>query len=352
MKFIKYFLLVLVVLLAITLVWGALLPNQATVTQSVVTHADPQRVFYLMNDLTHWSAWSEWRKADPKAKYTYAQNARGIGAWMAWEGKKMGKGKLSLTDIVPNRRLEYSMEFMEPRTLVSNGFIELNSTNGQLTITWQEVVELPNLISRLFFTLGNLKEQMTQDLQKNMLNMAGMAERFGPVPAYTIRREERPALRIFGHRETIFGNQEMSQAFGRIYTELYTQLYTNGLKPDSNHWVTALYHSYQKDTSKVEAAIAFKAPYPETFESDYGTFRDLEPTSCLFAEHRGPYETLEKAYEALKIHLVNHAYIEAGPPMEVYVTDPEEVPNPEHWITWIYWPVESTQNTRSGASSR
>jgi effector-binding domain-containing protein/uncharacterized protein YndB with AHSA1/START domain len=343
MKFLKYFVLVLVALVAIALIYGAILPNKATVTQSVSTKADPQRVFYLINDLKNWSAWSEWRKADPKAKYTYSEQTRGKGAWMAWEGKEVGKGKLTVTAMVPNKKLEYTMEFMEPWTSVSNGFIELNNTDEQLTITWQDVVELPNLISRLFFKFGNVEEQIAQDFQKNMLNMAGMAEGFGPVPAYDIRPEKRPALRIFGHRETVSGGQEMNQAFVRMYTELYTQLYTNGLKPDSNHWVTAIYHSYQKDTSDVEAAIAFKSPFPESFESSYAAFRDLESTSCLFTEHRGPYETMEKAYEALKIHLVNHAYVEAGPPMEVYVTDPEKEPNPEEWITWIYWPVQSAQ---------
>lgn len=69
---------------------------------------------------------------------------------MAWEGKEVGKGKLSVSDMVPNHRLEYTMEFMEPWTSVSNGFIELKSAEEQLTITWQDVVELPNIVSRLF----------------------------------------------------------------------------------------------------------------------------------------------------------------------------------------------------------
>lgn len=51
MKFLKYFMLVLVALVAIALVYGAILPNKATVTQTVSTKADPQRVFYLINDL-------------------------------------------------------------------------------------------------------------------------------------------------------------------------------------------------------------------------------------------------------------------------------------------------------------
>jgi len=57
--------------------------------------------------------------------------------------------------------------------------------------------------------------------------------------------------------------------------------------------------------------------------------------------HVGPYEQLFDAYAAVQLWIEEHARRAAGPPWEVYVTDPADHPDPKDWRTEIFWPVET-----------
>lgn len=55
--------------------------------------------------------------------------------------------------------------------------------------------------------------------------------------------------------------------------------------------------------------------------------------------HHGPYDELHTTYEALEAWLAENGYVAAGPPREVYLTDPGEHPDPATWQTEISQPV-------------
>ena len=55
--------------------------------------------------------------------------------------------------------------------------------------------------------------------------------------------------------------------------------------------------------------------------------------------HQGPYESLADGYMALDRWMADNDRSPAGPPWEVYLTDPGEVPDPKDWQTEILWPI-------------
>ena len=55
--------------------------------------------------------------------------------------------------------------------------------------------------------------------------------------------------------------------------------------------------------------------------------------------HIGPYDTLPEAHAALERWMVTNEMEAAGPPWEVYLTDPAEVPDPAQWRTEVIWPL-------------
>ena len=55
--------------------------------------------------------------------------------------------------------------------------------------------------------------------------------------------------------------------------------------------------------------------------------------------HIGPYETLPEAYEAIETWTADHGLASAGPMWEIYWSDPQVEPDPEHWCTQMMWPV-------------
>jgi AraC family transcriptional regulator len=56
--------------------------------------------------------------------------------------------------------------------------------------------------------------------------------------------------------------------------------------------------------------------------------------------HSPYYDGLNEANAAVYAWIQEQGLVVAGPPWEVYVTDPGEVPDPQDWRTEIFWPVE------------
>lgn len=54
--------------------------------------------------------------------------------------------------------------------------------------------------------------------------------------------------------------------------------------------------------------------------------------------HIGPYDEMLDAYEALVTWLAEEDRRPVGDPREVYLTDPEEHPDPAAWRTEVFQP--------------
>lgn len=66
--------------------------------------------------------------------------------------------------------------------------------------------------------------------------------------------------------------------------------------------------------------------------------RTLAGTTCASTIHRGPYEELGLAYEAVAAWIQTHDHQVAGPPRELYLNDPNEVGAFEA-LTEVQFPV-------------
>jgi AraC family transcriptional regulator len=55
--------------------------------------------------------------------------------------------------------------------------------------------------------------------------------------------------------------------------------------------------------------------------------------------HSGPYEKLAEAHTAIQQWIEDQGLRAAGPPWEVYTTDPADYPDPQDWKTDVFWPL-------------
>jgi effector-binding domain-containing protein len=85
------------------------------------------------------------------------------------------------------------------------------------------------------------------------------------------------------------------------------------------------------------APIAGEAADVEPDETGVGV-KHLDPMTVAVAVHVGPYDAVAPAYEALMRWISEEGYVIVGPPMEAYMSDPEETP-PERTVTQLRVPV-------------
>ena len=70
------------------------------------------------------------------------------------------------------------------------------------------------------------------------------------------------------------------------------------------------------------------------------TTAELPEVEAAVTVHEGPYERLGETYDRLERWIDEHGH-QAGRDMwEVYLTDPQEHPDPAEWRTEIVWPLK------------
>ncbi|MEY4880529.1 MAG: hypothetical protein RJB62_1998, partial [Pseudomonadota bacterium] len=109
-------LLIILVVLAIVVVAilaiASTKPDVFRVRRTARIKASPQRIFALLNDFHHWQEWSPWERMDPALNRRYSGASSGVGAVYDWQGnKKVGQGRMEITDSVPYSRLGIKLDF-------------------------------------------------------------------------------------------------------------------------------------------------------------------------------------------------------------------------------------------------
>jgi hypothetical protein len=86
---------------------------------------------------------------------------------------------------------------------------------------------------------------------------------------------------------------------------------------------------------EVEAGFAATTPVPGEGEVEPS---ELPGGTAAVTVHRGSYDTMGPAYEAITSWLAENGYVATASPWEVYLTDPDECPDPAEWRTQVVQP--------------
>ena len=113
----------LVVATALFIGVGFVLPNRWEVKRKVTIQAPTAIVHKRIATLRGWPEWAAWtEKTDPAATWEWGGVDGQLGSFMAWKGPKMGTGRLTLTESLPER-------------VVFDGAIESDVVNARSTFT-------------------------------------------------------------------------------------------------------------------------------------------------------------------------------------------------------------------------
>lgn len=128
--------------------------------------------------------------------------------------------------------------------------------------------------------------------------------------------------------------QDLPAFMGRAFSAVAAALQAQGLAPGGEPF--ACYHGMPDPTVGVEAGF----PIAGRFEAKDGvTPSELPGGLVAIATHVGPYQTIERTYNALNEWVAGQKLAPADVMWETYLTDPQAEPNQERWETRIFLPV-------------
>lgn len=170
----------------------------------------------------------------------------------------------------------------------------------------------------------HLMQERVRELEADILRMEGI-----PMfeEKYHVILMPDPEQSVFGIRRTVPVRQ-----FHDLFQELRREIARRGLKQTGA--IQMLYHSEEFDYEGADVEVqAVVEPGPGT------TVKPAYPT-CAAVQHRGPYDGLPAAYEALAAWMAAHPeWRICGPAIDRYLNDPDTTP-PEQLETGVLFPIE------------
>ena len=172
-----YILLALAALVIIFVAVVASRPSDFKITRSARMSAPASAVFDQVNDFHNWEEWSPWAKLDPACRNTFDGPRAGKGAGFAWSGnKKVGEGRMTITDSRPSDLIRINLEFFRPFKATNTAEFTFNPQGNQTTVTWS-MSGNANFISKAFGLFVNCDKMIGKEFEKGLASMKSIVER-------------------------------------------------------------------------------------------------------------------------------------------------------------------------------
>jgi effector-binding domain-containing protein len=148
-----------------------------------------------------------------------------------------------------------------------------------------------------------------------------------------VKVEHREAIAVVSKRAlvTLSG---IGNVIGTSFQEVYGALAAHGMSPAGPPFV--IYHGTPEGGTPFEIEVC--APVVRGDGAPAGwQVRELPAGTIASLVHAGPYETLGTAYDAIEAWIQAHGFAVAGPPREIYLSEPGTPP--EQVQTVVEFPV-------------
>lgn len=142
MRILKWTLAVIVVLVAVFVIGGLLLPRNVEVSRSVVIEAPAAEVFPHVNSLRATQAWSPWLERDPDVTLTFEGPEQGVGARMSWQSDnpQVGEGTQEIIESEPDSHVATALDFGGMGQ--ARATFDLSGDSATTTLTWGLVADM------------------------------------------------------------------------------------------------------------------------------------------------------------------------------------------------------------------
>ena len=152
-------------------------PDEFTVTRATTISTPPEKIFPHVNDLHQWQAWSPWAKLDPAALTSFSGADAGTGAAMAWDGsKKIGAGKMTITESQPSRLIRFQLDFQKPMQATNTAEFTFVPEGNQTVVTWC-MAGNNNLMGKVFGLFMDCEKMCGGQFEKGLASLKSVTEK-------------------------------------------------------------------------------------------------------------------------------------------------------------------------------
>ncbi len=343
MKILKYLLFLILIIIIGSAIYFGTKDGSYDIQDSMVINAPPEVVFNKVNDYRSWETWGPWKKEDPSIVFTYAEKTSGEGASYSWKGNM--SGSMTTTKVIPNNEIEQNVILKSPAGERSSlMYWKFEEVEKGTKVTWGIKGE-HTLVDKFYHSLKGdnfdvqihkmdkaglegLAGEVVADMEKYSINVDGVTQYGGGYYMYTT---------------TVAKQEELEEKTKPMMNEVMGFVTKNKLNMAGNPFT--IYN--QIDNANNTVIFSAGIPVREQVITPEGSpvvCGFMEPVSTVKTTLKGNYNHLAETYTKTREYIEKNG-LQIDPErkiFEVYITDPEEVPNPANWVTEVYIPIIST----------
>jgi effector-binding domain-containing protein len=338
MKFLKYFLFVLLGLVLIGVILGLTGKKEFRIERSTVIAGSPDVVWPYVSSMKNFQLWSPWAEMDTAAVIEYSGNDGEVGSGYTWKGEKTGQGEQIITAIEPSRSVKTHLHFMEPMEAEMDSYFTLEPVGDSTRVVWGFEGE-NGFMGRIFSTLMNMDKTVGKDFEKGLAKLHTVVASNPGAPvsdAFNIVEGEYPGGKYLAVR----GDLNMSEIESFYSTNLPAIMgEISKSKVEMASAPLGLYYTWdmEKGTSSMAAAIGVRGDVTAPAGMEVIT---LPENRSLTIKYMGGYHGIGGAHGAMDAYIQKNNLEHIAPVLEEYLTDPGSEPDSSKWITNVTYFVK------------
>lgn len=166
--------IILALILALVVII-ALQPDHFVIERTATIAAPAEVIYPHIADLRAMAQWSPFSQMDPQQTTTYDGPPSGVGAGSAWEGPQAGKGRMTITAVDPNRRVDIRLEFERPMEATNRVQFLLVPQGDGTAVTWRMEGE-NSFVGKAASLVMDVDAMVGGEFAKGLAALAALAE--------------------------------------------------------------------------------------------------------------------------------------------------------------------------------
>ena len=315
-------------------------PGSFTIEEKLFIEAGREKIFKEILNFRNWRNWSPWVMHEPDAKITYSKNLTEVGGSYYWEGKYIGSGRMTHSEIFPNEHAKQDLEFIKPfkskavaEWKLAAKEIKKNGKKVKGTeVSWILHSSMPFLFR---FMSPLVISGVSQDYKLGLTMLANLvnpkADKIKFNFAGVRQQEERTGI-----YDSFRGKlSELPRAIAGSMQKLEERVKKEKLKLSGFPLVAYISMDMKKQSTHCDTIFTLKDDSIEGVKTYPGG-------KYFQLDYYGSYQYMSLAwYTAMNhIRMKRLKMDKSRPSMEVYETDPRKVKSPDKYKTVILVPVK------------
>ncbi|MEI8272237.1 MAG: SRPBCC family protein [Paludibacter sp.] len=164
------------ILIALVLIVALFVPKEFTYEKTIAINAPIDSVWPNTGSLTAMDKWSPWNDHDPNMKKKFTGVDGTVGAKQSWDGKVVGVGSQTITNVQKPTLFETSLDFKTPRESHGKGYVKLLADGNTTKATWGMSGGMPYPFNIMILFM-NMEKSMGKDWDLGLSRLKKLSEK-------------------------------------------------------------------------------------------------------------------------------------------------------------------------------